>query len=371
MILEKSIYTLISDEELCHYVFQRNNFLIRGVYKKTEVIMKYTDRVYGEFEITEPVILELINCPSLQRLKKIDQAGYRPLWVKPDVDTGEYDHSRFAHSLGVYLLLRKHNTSLEEQIAGLIHDVSHSAFSHCIDYILEVGSEKEHNHQDNLFDDYIRKTEIPKIIKKFGFDLEYVLNDKNFPLKEKNLPDLCADRIDYSLKTAVIFGELNEQDKNYLLENLTTKNNNWVFKNFESAKRYAELFLKLNMTHYAGFSSAIMFRVVGDCLRYALQKGYILENDLYTTDKIVIEKVKMFLDKDEKLKLFWERMNNKVKVSNNPNNYDVKVFCKSRIVNSLFINNGVLKRVSEVESRWNDIIEKELKPKHYFLKFEK
>ena len=113
--------------------------------------MKYIDRVYGEFEITEPVILELINSASLQRLKDVDQAGYRPLWVKPDVDTGEYDHSRFAHSVGVYLLLRKYGVSLEEQIAGLIHDISHSAFSHCIDYILNSGSEKKHDHQDNIF----------------------------------------------------------------------------------------------------------------------------------------------------------------------------------------------------------------------------
>jgi len=333
--------------------------------------MKYTDRVYGEFEITEPVILELINSPSLQRLKDIDQAGYRPLWVKPEVDVGELDHSRFAHSLGVYLLLRRYDAPIEEQIAGLIHDVSHSAFSHCIDYVLEIGSEKEHNHQDNLFDNYVRQTEIPEIIKKFGFDIEYILNDKNFPLKERDLPDLCADRIDYSLKTAVIFSELNEQDKNYLLENLTTENNDWVFKNFKSAKKYAELFLKLNTIYYAGLSSAIMFRAVGDYLRHALQQEYISENDLYTTDKIVIEKVKRCLDKDEKLRLLWERMNGKVKVSNNPKNYDAQIFCKSRVVNPLFIDNGVLKRLSEMELSWNDIIKRESTPKQYFLKFEK
>ena len=333
--------------------------------------MKYIDRVYGEFEITEPIFLELINCSCLQRLKDIDQAGYRPLWVKPNVDAGEYDHSRFAHSLGVYLLLRKYGAPIEEQIAGLIHDVSHSAFSHCIDYILEIGSEKEHNHQDNLFDSYVRQTEIPEIIKRFGFDLEYILDDKNFPLKERNLPDLCADRIDYSLKTAVIFGELNEQDKNYLLENLTTENNDWIFKSFDSAKMYTDLFLKLNTVYYAGIASAIMFRTVGDCLRYALQKGYISEDDLYTTDKMVIEKIKRFIDKDEKLKLLWERMNNKIKVSNNPNNCDTQVFCKSRVVDPLFRNNGELKRVSEVELKYRGIIERELKPKQYFLKFEK
>ena len=36
--------------------------------------MKYTDRVYGNFEIEEPVILELINSKTIQRLKDIDQA---------------------------------------------------------------------------------------------------------------------------------------------------------------------------------------------------------------------------------------------------------------------------------------------------------
>lgn len=332
--------------------------------------MIYRDRIYGQFEIEEPVILELINSPTIQRLKKIDQAGYRPLWVKPDTDAGEYDHSRFAHSVGVYLLLRKYGAPLEEQIAGLIHDISHSAFSHCIDYVLDAGSETKHNHQDNLFDSFIRKSEIPSIIKKYGFDLEYILNDKNFPLKEKGLPDLCADRIDYSLKTAVIFEKLDQKELNYLLDDLIVENNNWVFKNFGSAKKYADLFLKLNNKYYAGFPSAVMLRIVGDCLRYALQQGYVLENDLYTTDEEVIAKIKNHLD-DEKLNLFWQRMNNKIKIINNPENYDAKVYCKSRIVDPFCHYQGEIKRVSEIEPSWQKIIEQELKPKVYFLKFEK
>jgi len=333
--------------------------------------MKYKDKVYGEFEIKEPIVLELINSPSLQRLKDIDQVGYRPLWLKPDAQVSDYDHSRFAHSLGVYLLLQKYKAPFEEKIAGLIHDVSHSAFSHCIDYVLESGSPQKHSYQDTVFGDFVRQTEIPKIIKKYGFDLEYILDEKNFPLKERSLPDLCADRLDYSLRTAVLFGELNGKDKRCLLKNLTVKNNYWVFKNFKSAKKYAELFLKLNKIYYASFASAVMFRTVGDCLKYALQKQYVSEDDLYTTDKIVLEKVKKFLSKDKRLKLFWERMNKKIKVSNNPDNYDVQVFCKSRVVDPLFLSDEKLKRVSEIEKNWGDIIRQELKPKKYFLKFEK
>jgi hypothetical protein len=333
--------------------------------------MEYTDRVYGKVNIKEPVILELLNSAPLQRLKDVDQAGYRPLWSKPDVEVGKYDHSRYAHSVGVYLLLRKYNASLEEQISGLIHDVSHSAFSHCIDYVLDSGSEKEHNYQDNLFKDYVRNTEIPAILEKYGFDPEYILEEKNFPLKEKELPDLCADRIDYSLKTAVIFEELKEKEVNYFLDNLTVIDNNWVFEDLESAQRYAELFLKLNRDYYSGVASAIMFRAVGDCLRYALQKEYINESDLYTTDELVIKKLKKSLDKDENLQLFFDRMNKKVNIENDPDNYDIKVFCKSRVVNPLFRQGDKIKRVSQANARLRDLITQELNPKQYFLKFDK
>ena len=327
--------------------------------------MDYNDRIYGEIEIKEPVILELINSPTLQRLRGIDQSGYFEPYFPGTV------YSRFEHSMGVFILLKKYNASTEEQIAGLIHDVSHSAFSHCIDYVLDIGSEQAHNHQDNLFESFVRKTEIPEIIKKHDFDSEYILDDANFPLKEKDLPDLCADRIDYSLRTAVIFKEADNADINYFLNNLMVENDYWVFKNFENAKKYAELFQKLNNKYYAGIESAVMFRTVGDCLKYAIQKRYVSEDDLYTVDKMVLGKIKKFLSEDEKLKLLWDRMNNNVKAINNPNNYDAQVFCKSRVVDPLFKDNAVLKRISETEPVWNDIIREGLKPKEYFLKFEK
>ena len=333
--------------------------------------MKYADKVYGKFEITEPVILDLINSSTLQRLKKIDQAGYHPLWVKPNADVGKYDHSRFAHSLGVYLLLYKYGTPIEEQIADLIHDVSHSAFSHCVDYVLEAGSEKEHSYQDNIFENFVKRTEIPEILERYGFDLEYILDDKNFPLKERDLPDLCADRIDYSLRDAVLFNEINEEEKNYFLNNLEVKNNKWVFKDFQSAKKFAELFLKMNKNYYAGFSSAVMFRITGDYLKYALEKEYISEEDLYTNDETVLEKIKRFLEKDEKLRILWKRMNDKEQITNNTEKYDAKVFCKSRVVDPLFSSGNILKRVSDEELSWKEIIKKEMIPKQYFLKFRK
>ena len=323
--------------------------------------MLIKDRVYGEVDILEPVLIEIINSSALQRLKEIDQAGY----FEPHFPGTA--HSRFEHSVGVCALLKKYGAPIEEQIAGLIHDVSHSAFSHCIDYVLDVGSQKEQNHQDNIFEEFVKKSQIPAILKKYNFNLEYILNNENFPLKEKNLPDLCADRIDYSLRTALVFKEINSAE--YFLENLTAENGRWIFKNFESAEKYAELFLKINTNYYAGLPSAVMFRTVGDYLRYALLKGYILENDFYATDKIVLSKIEPYLKIDEQLRLLFDRMNNKIGFQNNPNEYDVEVFCKSRVVDPLCWYDGEVKRVSDIDSNWGIILKEESKPKRYFIKF--
>lgn len=324
--------------------------------------MKILDRVYGEFDISEPVLLDLLNSPSLLRLKDIDQAGY------PEPHFKGW-HSRYEHSVGVCLLLKKYGASTEEQIAGLIHDVSHSAFSHCIDYVLAKGTERDQSHQDNVFDEYVRKSTLPSILEKHGMNMDYVLNDAHFPLKEKSLPDLCADRIDYSLREAIIFGEI--KDANYFLENLTAANGRWVFKNFEAAKRYAELFSKLSDVYYAGFPTAIMFRTVGDYLRYALIKDYISESDLYTTDAVLLEKIAHHHKKDEHLAMLFERMNMKIPICNNPNDYDAEVFCKSRAVDPLCYFNGAVLRISDIEPQWKTIVSDGLKPKHYFLKFER
>lgn len=333
--------------------------------------MKYTDRVYGECEITEPVVLELIDSPVFWRLKGIDQSGYRPLWVKPEMQMGEYDNSRLAHSIGVYLLLRKYGASLEEQVAGLIHDVSHSAFSHCIDYVLNVGNEHKQDHQDNVFENFVRNSEIPQVLCKYGMDPEYVLDDSNFPLKENDLPDLCADRIDYSLRNAVIFGEISLTEAQNLLSDLSAENNVWFFKNFESAKKYAEIFKLDNDIYFASFDSARMYEAVRGFVKYALDKGYISQEYLYMDDKRAIEKINEHLKEDAKLDLYFSEMNDKSKIVQvfDKSSADAEVICKSRIVNPLFMDNGRLKRVSNMDSDWKKVVKEEMKPKKYFLKF--
>src|SRR3989344_7109547 len=96
--------------------------------------MMFLDKVYGQHDVADLVILELIASPAFQRLRGICQKGLQ----------GEY--TRFDHSLGTMLLLRMLGATLEEQVAGLTHDVSHTAFSHLVDLI--TGTAQKDDLQD-------------------------------------------------------------------------------------------------------------------------------------------------------------------------------------------------------------------------------
>ena len=129
--------------------------------------MIINDRVYGIVEINEPVLIELINSKPVQRLKGINQAGASQYAIKGKTV------SRYEHSVGVMLLLKKLGASLEEQIAGLLHDIPHTAFSHTIDFVFP---NKDHNFHERFHEKIIKESEIPEILERYGFVLERLLN---------------------------------------------------------------------------------------------------------------------------------------------------------------------------------------------------
>ena len=88
-------------------------------------------------------LLDLINCPEVQRLRYINQLGLSP-FTYPGAS-----HSRFSHSLGVLCLMKEcishlkqdypqHLKLLDEEAllaAALLHDIGHSPFSHATEVI--------------------------------------------------------------------------------------------------------------------------------------------------------------------------------------------------------------------------------------------
>jgi HD superfamily phosphohydrolase len=151
--------------------------------------MTINDPIYGRFQIEEPVLVALINTKTIQRLKRIDQYGIPPKYYSFP------GFSRFDHSIGVMLLLKKLGASLNEQIAGLLHDMSHTAFSHLTDWIW--GDRLTEDYQDNIFSDFLKNSkDVTGILENYGIQYELFFNLHDFSLLERKSPDLCADRID-------------------------------------------------------------------------------------------------------------------------------------------------------------------------------
>ena len=101
------------------------------------------DPIYGFIKINNPLILELIDHPYFQRLKRIKQLGLAE-FVYPGAH-----HTRFHHALGAMHLMdqvldnlkaKGYSISNEEreaaEIAILLHDIGHGPFSHVLEYTL-------------------------------------------------------------------------------------------------------------------------------------------------------------------------------------------------------------------------------------------
>ncbi len=324
--------------------------------------MHYHDPVYGDVEIDEPVILDIISCPSFQRLKWIDQSWY----FEPFYPWCSF--KRFEHSVGVYLLLKAYGAPIDEQIAWLIHDISHGTFSHCLDYVFDEGDQKKQDHQDAIFNEFVMQTEIPDILVKHSINIYAVLDEPTHPLKENDLPDLCADRIDYSLRTMVHFDKLPVDS---ILGHLKAKNATRYFDELEAAKTFAEMFKRINDVYFSGIESAIMFQTVADLCRHARKSWYVEKEDFYTTDDQVLTKIKLHIDRDPQLELYRQRMNNVIGCSHSPEDFDTRIFCKNRVTDPLVEANGELVRLSALDTAWKETIHGTHAPKEYFLKFDR
>src|SRR5919204_858535 len=160
----------------------------------------FRDALWGEIDVTEPVVAELVRSAPVQRLRGIHQAGAgHYLFPKQRRCT------RFEHSLGVMGLLALLGAPLEEQVAGLLHDVPHTAFSHTVDVLFP---NEEHNYHERFHAAVVMASPIPAILENYRVPLRAALEPGRYPQLEQPLPDLCADRIDYALRDALALGKI-------------------------------------------------------------------------------------------------------------------------------------------------------------------
>jgi uncharacterized protein len=110
----------------------------------------FNDPVHGFISIRHKIILDILDHPYYQRLRRISQLGLTN-YVYPGAH-----HTRFHHALGAYHLMKTAIYSLrdknieiteEEEIAAcigiLLHDIGHGPFSHTLENTIIKGVHHE------------------------------------------------------------------------------------------------------------------------------------------------------------------------------------------------------------------------------------
>ncbi|AJH21342.1 HD domain protein [Bacillus mycoides] len=246
--------------------------------------MIISDVIYGEFKV-DKVLEELILSKPVQRLKGVHQAGASYLMNE------KWNVTRFDHSVGAMLLIKKLGGSVEEQIAGLLHDVSHTAFSHVIDYVFDNENESYH---EEIFSSVVKNSEIPAILSKHGYNYEDILlDDSKWTLLEKSAPELCADRVDYTLRDMFTYGYISLEEVHSFLEDLIEVDGKMVLQNIEIAEWFTKTYYKEVIDFFMKPMNIYGNDMLAKTLKLALHKKIIHPDDFLLEDHELITKLRL------------------------------------------------------------------------------
>jgi hypothetical protein len=285
--------------------------------------VEYIDKIYGTFEI-EGVLEEIIKLDVFQRLKRIHQGGAIYL-VDPKIN-----HTRFEHSIGVMLLIQKLGGTIEDQIAGLLHDISHTAFSHLIDYVLEI---EEEDYHEKRFKEVLSNQALINVLQNYGFQWRDFLELEQYPILEYPLPNLSADRIDYTLRDLYQLRKLNIKEIYWFLEGLQVFENRIVLKSKAYAKWFQQQYQFLTAQYFESEKNKAINSLMKQIIKEGFEKGIIEEADFYDDDFYLIKKLEGEINLSERL----------VDIKARGNNLEVIKTKKRKINPEILINNQVMK----------------------------
>ena len=257
------------------------------------LLAKAIDTFYGTIEVNEPVLIELIDSEAFQRLKKIHQYG-----VAYYTTSYKEEYTRYDHSLGVFAILRTHGASIKEQIAGLLHDVSHTVFSHVGDWIFEMQNQ-EKDYQNRIYCQFLKERGIEEILKKYGYRAKEFLPVQDlFPMLESPLPSLCADRIDYNIQGAFYQGFLTYEEALEIFQGIKFTGKIWISDNPDLMTKLALFSFFMTENCWGSVTNALQSRWFADAILRAKKLQDITDDMIhFGTDQEIWDILKKHADR--------------------------------------------------------------------------
>lgn len=246
----------------------------------SEMMRRVRDSIHDYIDLDD-LESSLVDTEPYQRLRWIKQLGSANL-VYPGAN-----HTRLEHSIGVSHLVKQMASQSDVpkdeiplvSVAGLLHDLGHSPYSHLAD---ELPFGKDHVE---VTQDIINSSQISDILSDQGLDINEVCNLIKGDHKYGSLisGDIDGDRLDYLMRDSHYTGVKTGVDTGRLVTKMSIADNELVIG--ESGLPVVETFLT---------SRSIMFPTVyfhpfsrGAELMLARATSVAIDNDVFTYDSFV------------------------------------------------------------------------------------
>lgn len=311
------------------------------------------------FEILSPQfpnwLIEYINIPEMQRLKKISQAcgtDYTKL----------YNHKNFYnildHSVGCALIVWNFTKDKKQTLSALFHDISTPVFKHCIDFL--NGDYEEQESTEDLTTYMIKNSEeIMALLKRDNIKLEEVNDYHIYPIADNDSPKLSSDRLEYTFQNGMKMNygiKFTLEDIKQIYQDIELQKNEAGIEEIGfKTKEIAEKFINMASVLWPNWCDnrwKITAQFFADTVKKMGQIGELERKDLYNySEKEVIEKIKN--SKDSSISKCFKKFENATEFfeSNTKpinDNYCISLNCKKRYINPLISVDGEYKRIYDV-----------------------
>lgn len=314
-----------------------------------------------------------IELPIMQRLSGIGLLCGTD-WTS--LYKNRFFYSRLDHSVGVALIIWNFTKDKTQTIAGLLHDVSTTVFSHVSDFrkgdALTQTSTEEPTTPMILSD-----SALCKLLESDGIEPKDVVDYHIYPIADNEIPSLSADRLEYmypsglALDGSWTFEEIAKTYNDLIILKNEENKEELGFKTIEMAELYCKKFCMIG--HILQLNeNKLSLQLLSQIMSKAVELDVLQEEDFMTlSESKIIEKIESFISKktlsmeEQKFATMYNTFRKMTKVEHtNQKLPEDEYFCVSLKVKQRYINPLVkvgsnsqqAKRLSEVSNFANKLI---------------
>lgn len=352
---------------MTNYFEEYNWEKILSIYPNREWnLEKYYKILCPEF----PAFLnKYIELPLLQRLKGIGLLCGTD-WTS--LYKNRFFYSRLDHSIGVALIIWNFTGDKAQTLAGLLHDVSTSVFSHVSDFRKGDALTQTATEEQNT---WIIKNDLKllELLAEDGLAVEQVCDYHIYPVADNEIPQLSADRLEYmfpsgaALEGSWSLSEIEETYKDISVLINEDGKTELGFGTLEIALNYCKKFcmtghiLQLN-------ENKLCLQMMGKIMNQSVALGLLHEDDFMNLSEkeLLVKLEKEFENHDDdksiQLKRLYLTYRNMTEIEHTESDLsDKDYFCvslkvKQRYINPLVKINENIYRLSDVSPQACKII---------------